>query len=169
MKPIIIYNSSITHYLDIDGIVLFPFVLINAHEVDTLPSVMKHELTHVYQVYREGFIQFYFTYAMIVISMILKTGTVGDAFVHNKYEDEAYSVQVKPLNKQDIELSNWKGYKTDKSFYNNKKKKKQCKNKTISKENKSHMIFLMENSTVRLCCYAVIMITCAVINVLMIR
>lgn len=119
MKPILIYNCLFTKIMKLDGLVLFPFVLISTKEEETLPSVIKHELTHVRQIYREGFFSFYFQY----IYMMMKNSFYFNSdslFRNNSFEDEAYDIENEPLNNEDKLLSNWKGLDHDDDFYKNK-------------------------------------------------
>ena len=133
MKPVIVYESSFTRYFNLDGLVLYPFVLISDKEEDALPSVMKHELMHVKQVDRDGFCRFYGKY----FGHILKCIAVGDiegAFTSNDYEVEAYGIEMTALNADDIKMSGWKGCKNDKEHIKEKKsRKKRNKNEIKTK------------------------------------
>ena len=136
MKPIIIYESKIARYFDIHGLVLYPFVLINDSEEETLPSTIKHELTHVRQVERDGFCRFYSKYFGHMLKHLLK-GDIEGAFTEHEYEKEAYVIEMVALNEDDIKMSNWKGSKSDKEHYKQKKKNKNNKNnKKEQKEKK---------------------------------
>jgi hypothetical protein len=133
MKPIIIYESKIARYFDIDGLVLYPFVLINESEDNAMPSTIKHELTHVRQVERDGFCQFYSKYFGHMFRHLLK-GDVEGAFTEHEYEKEAYGIEMVALNEDDIIMSNWKGSKTDKEQY--KRKNNDKKNDKKEKQRK---------------------------------
>lgn len=109
MKPIIIYESKITNYLNMDGLVLFPFVLISEKEEDTLPSVLKHELTHVKQIYRDGFCGFYTRYFCSVVKSLMSGKDIVHALSSNDYEQEAYELENTDLDDEDIRISGWKG------------------------------------------------------------
>ena len=113
MKPIIIYQSSICKYLNFDGLVLYPFILINTKENETLPSTIKHEITHIRQIHSYGILNFYFKYGISIFKNILY-GNINNIFVSNEFEDEAYSIEMVKLTKSDIELVEWKGCKSDK-------------------------------------------------------
>ena len=119
MKPIIIYNCLFTQLMDLDGLVLFPFILISTKEEETLPSVMKHELTHVRQIYREGFFSFYFQYGYMMMKNSFYC-TNDSLFSNNSFEDEAYEIEDEPLTQEDKLLSNWKGPDHDDDFYKTK-------------------------------------------------
>ena len=93
----VIYNSYITRLLNLDGLVLYPFVLLSTSIDETLPSVLKHEVTHVRQVEREGFCKFYFSYC---INMCF------DSYKNNIYEQEAFSNETNALTQSEIKLLN---------------------------------------------------------------
>ena len=126
MKPIIIYESKIARYFDIDGLVLYPFVLINESEDNAMPSTIKHELTHVRQVDRDGFCRFYSKYFGHMLKHLLK-GDIEGAFTQHEYGKEAYGIEMVELNEDDIIMSNWKGSKSDKEHYKQKKNNKNNK------------------------------------------
>ena len=113
MKPIIIYESSICKYLNFDGLVLYPFILINTKENETLPSTIKHEITHIRQIYSYGIFNFYFKYGVSIFKNILN-GNIENIFISNEFEEEAYNIEMVKLTKKDIELAEWKGYRSDK-------------------------------------------------------
>jgi hypothetical protein len=95
-----IFNSLFAKYFQLDGLVLWPFVFI-ATSIDKTPRhIIKHELTHVDQVRRDGPLRFYFKYVASVIQEYTRNG--GDlekAYFDNEYEKEAYSNENKPLTK----------------------------------------------------------------------
>lgn len=93
----VIYNSYITWLLNLDGLVLYPFILVSTSNEDTLPSILKHEVTHVHQIEREGFCKFYFHYCIL---------TWTDSYINNKYEQEAYSNENIALTQAELELLN---------------------------------------------------------------
>jgi hypothetical protein len=123
MKLIMIYESSLMRYLDMDGMVLYPFILINETEENTLPSTIKHELTHVRQVERDGFCRFYVRYIGHMLKHLMK-GDIEGAFTEHEYEKEAYGIEMVKLNEDDIKMAGWKGSKSDKEHYKRKKSKK---------------------------------------------
>jgi hypothetical protein len=89
----IVYESRVTRYLGIEGMVLYPFVLISTAKEDTDEIVLKHEFTHVEQIERDGFCTFYFSY----LKGLLQWGSVEKAYENNVYEIEAYKKETRRL------------------------------------------------------------------------
>ena len=54
MRPIIIYNSIITKYLRLDGLILYPFILISEKKENTSIITLKHEFIHIEQIKKYG-------------------------------------------------------------------------------------------------------------------
>ena len=89
----VIYNSYITRFLNLDGLVLYPFVLLSTSNDETLPSILKHEVTHVHQIERDGFCKFYFQYCMHMCV---------DSYTNNIYEQEAFKNENSALREYEI-------------------------------------------------------------------
>jgi len=99
-----IFNSSFTQFFGLDGIVLYPFVLISTTRKETPRNVLKHELVHVAQIRREGGpIRFYTKYVYSTVKRWIETGDLGKAYDENEYEVEAYGTEHKPLTKAEKE------------------------------------------------------------------
>lgn len=124
MNPIVVFNSSFTQFFKLDGIVLYPFVLISETRENTMPSTLKHELMHVKQVQREGFLRFYCKYASYIANTLWETGDLQKAFIENEFEDEAYGIEMVSLDNDDLLLSGWDGARSDTEFNKNKNKNK---------------------------------------------
>ena len=129
MNPVVVFNSSFTKFFELDGIVLYPFVLISETRENTMPSTLKHELMHVKQVQREGFLGFYCKYASYIANTLWETGDLQKAFIENEFEDEAYGIEMVSLDSDDLLLSGWDGARSDAEYKRNKKTKKQKKTK----------------------------------------
>lgn len=84
-------------WLQLDGLVLYPFILISTSKEDTLPSTLKHEITHVRQIERDGFCTFYCNYCIYMCK---------DCYENNKYEQEAYLSENTALTQSDLEVLN---------------------------------------------------------------
>ena len=110
----VIYNSYITRFLNLDGLVLYPFVLLSTSNDETLPSILKHEVTHVHQVKREGFCKFYLQYCK---------NMWFDSYINNIYEQEAFEKENRALTQSEIKLLNLSPTfpKTDNKYYNLKR------------------------------------------------
>jgi hypothetical protein len=90
MKPIIIYNSCITKYFGLDGIVLYPFIFISETENDVPNTTLKHEFIHIEQINRYGIISFYYTYFTYMIQSYINNNNTITMFIDNEFEEEAY-------------------------------------------------------------------------------
>jgi hypothetical protein len=116
----VVYESSLMRWLKLDGLVLYPFVLISTSKEETLPSTLKHEVTHVRQIERDGVCNFYCNYCVYMCN---------DCYTNNKYEQEAYSTESTPLTAADLETLNLPPTfpKTDKAFRKHKKQSSSMK------------------------------------------
>jgi len=105
----VIYESFIARWLHLDGLVLYPFVLLSTSEEETLPSTLKHEVTHVRQIERDGFCGFYCNYCIYMCN---------DYYKNNIYEQEAYSTESFALTQAELEILNLPPTfpKTDKAY-----------------------------------------------------
>lgn len=121
----IVYDSSFARCLGVDGIVLYPFILIAKKQCDTQPSLLKHELTHVHQVKRCGFLMFYLTYLYYIIQSLFKNGNFNTAFIENEFEYEAYGLENDPLTDNEIIEIGHDMPRTDKEWIKIKKSHKQ--------------------------------------------
>lgn len=79
------------------GKVLYPFVLFSQAQDIVTNVLFRHELEHVYQIRRDGWIVFYVKY----IYFILRYG-----YENNPYEVEATKMQTKRLTVDERKLKN---------------------------------------------------------------
>lgn len=91
MKIRLIRNSLLAKLLKVDGIVLYPCMFFSEER----PSVktINHELIHIQQVRRDGFIRFYFNYLKEYYQFRFKGFAHREAYLAISYEVEAYSNQ----------------------------------------------------------------------------
>jgi hypothetical protein len=101
MKPIIIYNSKITNYFNLDGLVLYPFILISANKENTSLTTLKHEFIHIEQIKRHGIFQFYIQYLKYIFKIYNETDDILRAFIENEFEEEAYNRENEPLTNEE--------------------------------------------------------------------
>ena len=127
----VIYDSKVTQYLGIDGLVLYPFILISNKEEEAKPSLLKHELTHVHQVKREGFCKFYSKYLFYIITNVWKNKNMNTAFTENEFEYEAYGCENEPLTDEEIAEIGRDIPRTDKEWAKKQNKMKKCKTKKM--------------------------------------
>lgn len=124
-----VYDSYVAQHLGVDGIVLYPFILIAKKQYDAHPSLLKHELTHVHQVKRHGFWLFYATYIYYIIQNLIKSGNCNTAFIENEFEYEAYGIENEPLTDNEIIEIGYDIPRTDEEWLKNKNRNKTHKKK----------------------------------------
>ena len=106
MRPIIIYNSKITKYFNLDGLVLYPFILISGKKENTPIITLKHELIHIEQIERYGVFYFYYKYLIYILKFWNETDDIKRGFIENEFEEEAYSRENEHLTKEELLLIN---------------------------------------------------------------
>ena len=104
MKPFIIYNSCITKYFGLDGVVLYPFILISDSKNNVQNTTLKHELIHIEQINRHGVICFYYTYFTYIIQSYIKNNNILTIFIDNEFEEEAYKRENEEFTDYEIYL-----------------------------------------------------------------
>lgn len=116
IKPKFIYNCSFLKRFGLDGIVLYPYILIQTSEKDTKPSIIKHEMTHVYQIERDGIVCFYYKILKHIFKTLINGGSIVEAMTTSDYELEAYKKEKYRLSYRDVCLSKWNGAVTNKMY-----------------------------------------------------
>lgn len=101
MKPIIIYNSKITKYFNLDGLVLYPFIFISECKENTSLTILKHEFIHIEQINRHGIFQFYYRYFKYILKIFNETDDIIRGFIENEFEEEAYNRENEPLTNEE--------------------------------------------------------------------
>lgn len=91
MKVRIITDSFIPKLLKVEGITLYPFVLLAPKE----PSkrLISHEMVHVKQIEYYGWFKFYASYLLEYTSYRLRGDAPNVAYHKISYEREAYAKQ----------------------------------------------------------------------------
>ena len=79
------------------GKVLYPFVLFSQSQNDVTNVLFRHELEHVYQIRRDGWLKFYVKYVYF---------SFRHGYEKNPYEVEAVKMQTKRLTVDERELKN---------------------------------------------------------------
>lgn len=85
-----IYNIS---WLHVDGIVLWPFVLIRTPKAGTSQRLIRHEKVHVRQCYRLLIVGFYIAYVFQYFKLRLRGFSHFDAYQNNPFEIEAQEAE----------------------------------------------------------------------------
>ncbi len=130
-----VFESSVAKYLNVLGIVIWPFVFILHKKEDTPPSLMKHEFVHVHQIRREGIIWFYIQYLYSVFKFYWKTGDWDRGFVEeNIWEDEAYSLEGNPLTEEEKAEVKWVGPGSDRQWKAQRTRQRNKANKLRNNE-----------------------------------
>jgi len=106
MRPIIIYNSIITKYFNLDGLVLYPFILISEKKENTQIITLKHEFIHIEQIKKYGVFYFYYKYIIYILKYWNETDDITRGFIENDFEEEAYNRENEPLTKEELLLIN---------------------------------------------------------------
>lgn len=81
------------------GKVLYPFVLFSQPQDKVTNVLFRHELEHVYQIKRDGWLKFYLSYLYYMVRY---------GYAKNPYEIAAVKKQNKKLTKSEVKLKNGK-------------------------------------------------------------
>jgi hypothetical protein len=79
----------------INGITIYPFIFFKQRKEDISDRLFRHELEHIYQVRREGWLKFYIKYLYYQIRL---------GYRNIPYEVEARAVQFNALTAEEREL-----------------------------------------------------------------
>lgn len=93
MKIFHVKNSLIARILNVEAIVLFPFIFFRSKKPNEI--LISHELIHVEQIKREGALKFYFKYLLEYSLLRLKKVPHYEAYRSISFEKEAYEKQKK--------------------------------------------------------------------------
>ena len=88
MKIRPVYNFLPLRRSWIGGITIYPFIFFKRTREEVSDRLFRHELQHIYQVQREGWLKFYLTYLW---------ESARHGYKANKYEVEANAVEHQPL------------------------------------------------------------------------
>ena len=92
MKIREIENAKIPRLLKVRGITLYPFIL---YARIPSSSTRFHEYVHVEQIKRDGFLKFYFMYAVYFLRSWTRGYPWDESYMQIPYEVEAYAEQEK--------------------------------------------------------------------------
>jgi hypothetical protein len=92
LKIRLIRNSLIAKLLKVDGIALYPFIFCAAKRPGV--KIINHELIHILQIRRDGFVCFYFNYIKEYYLFRKKGLSHNEAYLSISYEVEAYNNQT---------------------------------------------------------------------------
>ncbi len=91
MKPNFIHPSFLARFLRVNAIVLYPFIFFA--EKNPSSELINHELIHVDQIRRHGFMGFYFLYLKEYLSHRKNGQGHDEAYRNISFEKEAYAHQ----------------------------------------------------------------------------
>jgi hypothetical protein len=91
----------------VDGMTIYPFIFIRPAKKDTPEILMSHEMIHVNQVRRAGWIKFYASYVWYWAKGLSNGNTRDQAYLNIPWEREAYIWQVYRLTDAAKEELKW--------------------------------------------------------------
>ena len=92
MKPIMIYKSSLVPK-NFGAITIYPFIFFTTTFEETPPRLIAHEMVHIAQVDKLGWIRFYSSYLYYFIKNLIIYRNVQQAYWFIPYEIEARGVE----------------------------------------------------------------------------
>jgi hypothetical protein len=107
MKPRPVYGVKFLHRARIAAIVLYPWILFASERVSVSPSIIRHELEHVRQLRRLGFLGFYLGYIAHYLKARLRGASHWNAYYFHPYEVAARAAESDPMTAAEKEI--WAG------------------------------------------------------------
>jgi hypothetical protein len=89
------YEHWIPRRLGVRAIVLYPYVLFSGGRAEVGPLLLRHEMIHVRQVRRSGWLRFYARYLKEYFFFRLRGNSGPEAYRKISFEDEAYALAEK--------------------------------------------------------------------------
>ena len=98
MKARFIFNSRVPKWFGAVGVTLYPLVFI-ATDIDTAlrADIISHELVHVHQLEKQGWLKFHLFYFWAFLVAFVKTRSYSKAYYSITYEQEAYTLEHSEL------------------------------------------------------------------------
>ena len=93
MKIIMVKNSKLARFFKVAGIVIYPFVFFADSDPDAV--LINHEMIHVNQIKKNGYLVFYFLYLKEYLANRAKGMNHNEAYFAISFEKEAYENQHK--------------------------------------------------------------------------
>lgn len=96
------YRSKLARLLRVEAIVLYPFIF-TVRPKDQVPAWLeRHELKHVEQVRREGWLRFYFLYLFHYARELMATRDHFMAYYRNPFEVEARNAESRKVDSRPL-------------------------------------------------------------------
>lgn len=89
------YKFFLFQKMWVGGMVIYPYMLFKRSKEEVTDRLFRHELEHVYQVQRMGWIKFYFTYLWWLARL---------GYKKHPYEIEANERELDPLTDEERKL-----------------------------------------------------------------
>jgi hypothetical protein len=83
----VIENSALPKLLGVGGITIYPLILL-AQKAS--PEIVAHEMVHISQVERVGWLSFYTSYCLEFLALLIQHKDWYRAYRNISYEKEAY-------------------------------------------------------------------------------
>jgi len=90
----IFYNSFLPKLLGTNGVTISPYIFISSSEKETPKSLIKHEMVHIKQVEKIGWIWFYLSYFLYYFAGLMRYKKHMIAYRKIPYEIEAYQKEL---------------------------------------------------------------------------
>ena len=94
MKVRVLYNIRFLLKFNIGAITIYPFIFVaETKAIADKTPVLSHEMIHVQQVLKHGWLGFYLTYLWYYLKGLWAYKSHSKAYMNNPYEVEAYRGQ----------------------------------------------------------------------------
>jgi hypothetical protein len=102
MKIRIVYEHWYPKLFKIEAITLYPFILCQGTKEETTRTTLRHEMIHVEQIKRLGWLGFYWLYLRHMVEGIVQYRNFWTAYRMNALEREAYGRQGEPFTTEEV-------------------------------------------------------------------
>lgn len=100
MKIRVRYYHWIPKLLGVGAITLYPYILVASERFETTERLLRHELEHVYQVRKSGWVKFYFLYLKEYFGGLLRHRSHHIAYLNISFEIDARRSEGLTLNEE---------------------------------------------------------------------
>jgi hypothetical protein len=97
-------------FMNINGMALFPFILVQSERLKHDKAVIDHERIHIRQQAELLILPFYLLYLLNYLVNLIVYRNHDKAYMNIVFEREAYANEVDPAYLQQRKLYNWCGY-----------------------------------------------------------
>jgi len=111
MKIKIRHKHWLPKLIRVNGITVYPYILLRDEPKNVKKHTYKHELQHCYQVEEIGWFSFYISYLLYYLAGLLRYESNYYAYQKIPYEVEAYDIEETSINNKDNEILKREGIK----------------------------------------------------------